>query len=71
MVAEVSTNELLLEFLPLKNQIAIHLIETVGKNADLAPALRLLMENFDNLIEGYYKYAFFVVLTCCNVLTSL
>jgi len=56
MVAEVDTNELLLEFLPLKNQITLHIIETVGKTADLAPTLRLLMENFDNLIEGYYKY---------------
>lgn len=59
MVAELNTSEVLLEFLPLKNQIIIHIIETVGKSADLAPALRLLMENFDNLIEGYYRYASF------------
>lgn len=55
LVAELETNELLLEFLPLKNQIALHIIETVGKAADLAPSLRVLMENFDNLIEGYYR----------------
>eukprot|EP00026_Physarum_polycephalum_P000251 Phypoly_transcript_00251.p1 GENE.Phypoly_transcript_00251~~Phypoly_transcript_00251.p1 ORF type:complete len:1880 (+),score=208.43 Phypoly_transcript_00251:799-5640(+) len=70
MVAELNTNEMLLEFLPLKNQIAIHVIETVGKNSDLAPSLRLLMENFDNLIEGYYRIKREIFLCCTHCLTQ-
>lgn len=65
MVAEANTNEILLEFLPLKNQITLHIIETVGNNADLAQTLRLLMENFDNLVEGYYRYLNWLLFMFC------
>ncbi len=70
MVAELESNEMLLEFLPLKNQIIMHIIETVGKNADLAPNLRLLMENFDNLIEGYYRIKRDIFICCTHCLNQ-
>eukprot|EP01113_Clastostelium_recurvatum_P022441 TRINITY_DN2678_c0_g1_i3.p1 TRINITY_DN2678_c0_g1~~TRINITY_DN2678_c0_g1_i3.p1 ORF type:complete len:2207 (+),score=796.21 TRINITY_DN2678_c0_g1_i3:224-6844(+) len=50
MVAETDACEVLIEYQSAKNQIRLHLVGT-----EIAATVRLLMENIDNLIEGYYR----------------
>lgn len=51
MVSELDACEILLEYQPAKNQIKLHLY-----GGEPASVVRLLMESFDNLIEGQFYF---------------